>query len=283
MPDLTLHKHQPKAMRQRVYDHMLRTRSWKYKAFLRHLRIFKYLAMAPVRGDFLESYYVLMRYLDDVVDGDAPLPEGYGSETDYMLSKIRFSQEPHTPVDEVDFMMLHCFDLARRFGQDFSSETKDILGSLLFDARRRDQFKVFPHEELMHHFHVLDIRGTIRATLKVFKEDPEKYLLLELLGLASRFQFDLEDYKGDIEAGYINISQEECEQFRLERRDFTDLESPKLHRWFCHRAEQGLEYLRQHEKNVAKGSFSLLARATFPVVYANPARRVFKHTLKTYG
>ena len=158
MPDLTLHKHQPKAMRQRVYDHMLRTRSWKYKAFLRHLRIFKYLAMAPVRGDFLESYYVLMRYLDDVVDGDAPLPEGYGSETDYMLSKIRFSQEPHTPVDEVDFMMLHCFDLARRFGQDFSSETKDILGSLLFDARRRDQFKVFPHEELMHHFHVLDIR-----------------------------------------------------------------------------------------------------------------------------
>ena len=57
-------------MRNRVFKHMLKTRGWKYRAFLRYLRFFKYAAFAPTRGEFLESYYVLMRFLDDVVDGD---------------------------------------------------------------------------------------------------------------------------------------------------------------------------------------------------------------------
>ena len=58
-------------MRARVYQHMLATRGWKYRAFLRYLRFFKYAAFAPIRGKFLECYYVLMRFLDDIVDGDA--------------------------------------------------------------------------------------------------------------------------------------------------------------------------------------------------------------------
>ncbi len=61
-----------KKMRSKVFQHMLRTRGWKYRAFLRYLRLFKYVALAPTRGKFLESYYTLMRYLDDVVDGDIP-------------------------------------------------------------------------------------------------------------------------------------------------------------------------------------------------------------------
>ena len=75
-------------MRNRVFKHMLKTRGWKYRAFLRYLRFFKYAAFAPTRGEFLESYYVLMRFLDDIVDGDAPLPEGYLNESDYILGKL---------------------------------------------------------------------------------------------------------------------------------------------------------------------------------------------------
>ena len=48
---------------------MLNTRGWKYRVFLRYLKLFKYLAFAPKRGEFLESYYTLMRYIDDVLDG----------------------------------------------------------------------------------------------------------------------------------------------------------------------------------------------------------------------
>lgn len=268
-----------KEMRTKVYKHMLETRGWKYKAFLRHLRLFKYLAFAPIRGEFLESYYTLMRYLDDVVDGDAPLPEGYQNETEYMLRKIQFSQNPTNPQDEAEYLMVYCFQLAERFNQDFREETKDILNSLLFDAKRRGKLILFPEKELMHHFHVLDVRGTIRATLKVFKEDPDKYLILEPLGLASRFQYDLEDIHTDIEAGYVNISKEECELFNLSRKELTNRNSPYLKKWMNHHAQQGLALLEEHHRQLPKGKFSLLARATFPLVYEAPARKEFKKVL----
>ena len=123
-------------MRSRIFKHMLETRGWKYRAFLRYLRLFKYAAFSWNRGEFLESYYTLMRYLDDIVDGDAPVPEGYYDTTDYMLEKINFSKNPKNPQDEVDFLMLYCFELADLFNENFETETKDILESLMFDAKR---------------------------------------------------------------------------------------------------------------------------------------------------
>lgn len=75
-----------------------------------------------------------MRYLDDVVDGDAPLPRGYTMESDYLLEKIRFPQNPVAPKDQVDHLMLYCFQPAEKIGANFQEETSDILNSLLFDA-----------------------------------------------------------------------------------------------------------------------------------------------------
>jgi hypothetical protein len=268
-----------KKMRSRVFQHMLKTRGWKYRAFLRYLRLFKYVAFAPSRGKFLESYYTLMRYLDDVVDGDAPLPEGYRDASEYLLEKIRFSKNPDHPKDEVDYLMLFCFELAEKFGEEFHSETKDILDSLLFDAKRRGKLILFPKEELMHHFHVLDVKGTIRATLKVFKEDPDKFEILEPLGNASRYQFDLEDFEADIAAGYVNISKEECNHFGITPEDLHNIPSPKIKSLFRHRAEEGMELLEEHHRRLPQGKFSLLARVTFPLVYEFPARKVFRKVL----
>jgi len=268
-----------KKMRSRVFRHMLKTRGWKYRAFLRYLRLFKYVAFAPTRGKFLESYYTLMRYLDDVVDGDAPLPEGYIDESEYLLKKIKFSKNPDNPKDEVDYLMLYCIELAGKFGEDFQAETKDILDSLLFDAKRRGKLLIYPEEDLMHHFHMLDIRGTIRATLKVFKEDPDKYKILEPLGIASRYQFDLEDFEADIAAGYVNISKEECNRFGITQEDFHNVSSPKIKKWSRQRAEEGMALLAEHHKRLPEGKFSLLARTTFPLVYEFPARKVFRQIL----
>ncbi len=260
---------------------MLRTRGWKYRAFLRYLRIFKYVAFAPLRGEFLESFYVLMRYLDDVVDGDVPLPQGYLNESEYIASKIDFSKNRSDPKDEVDYLMLYCFELAQRFGENFDEETEDILTSLLFDARRRGKLIVFPKEELVHHFHILDIRGTIKATLKIFKDDPDQYELLEPLGMACRYQYDLEDFHSDIAAGYVNISKEECAALGITLTDLQNPESPKIKTWFSQRAEEGLELLEEHHRRLPEGSFSLLARATFPLVYELPAKRLFRKMRST--
>ena len=265
-----------KSMRSRVFRHTLKTRSWKYRAFLRYLRLFKYAAFAPTRGKFLESYYVLMRYLDDVVDGDAPLPEGYIDESDYLVEKIRFSKNLNYPKDEVDYLMLFCFEQAEKFGEDFKTETKDILNSLLFDAKRRGKLIIFPKEELINHFHMLDIGGTIRATLKVFKEDPDKYKFLEPLGMASRYQFDIEDFEKDISAGYVNISKEECEHLGITQEDLYNVSSSKIKKWLRQRAEDGMALLTEYYRRLPEGKFSLVARATFPLVYEIPARKVFQ-------
>jgi hypothetical protein len=266
-------------MRLKVFNQMLRTRGRKYRSFLRYLRFFKYIAFAPVRGRFLESYYTLMRYLDDVVDGDAALPQGYGTEAEYISEKIKFLDKPVLPKDDADHMMLYCFSLAKRFGEDFREETKDILDSLLFDAKRRGKNVIFSRDELSKHFHMLDIRGTIRATLRIFKDDPDKYLYLEPLGIACRHQYDLEDFDADVAAGYINIPLEECERFGINPGDFCCLSSRPIRSWLKYHAGEGMNLLSEHHRKMPAGNFSILQRAIFRVVYEMPAKRIFRNIL----
>jgi hypothetical protein len=268
-----------KEIRKQVFREMIRTRSRKYRTFLRYLRLFKYVAFAPKRGEFLESYYTLMRYLDDIVDGDSPLPEGYKDASSYIRQKIAFSVDPGIPTDDADFMMAYCYDVATRFGAEFSAETSDILTSLLFDANRRGSLEVFPKKVLYHHFHLLDIRGTIRATLKLFRDNPEKYNLLQPLGSACRFQYDLEDFESDIAAGYVNIPEEECLQFNIRKEDLANLQSEPVRQWLQHHAREGMELMAEHRRMLKKERFSLLQRLVFRFVYENPARNTFRKVL----
>ncbi|HSH19119.1 MAG TPA: hypothetical protein VLA03_01625, partial [Draconibacterium sp.] len=270
---------QVKEMRSNVFNTMLKTRGWKYRAFLRYLRLFKFFAFAPLRGKFLESYYTLMRYLDDVVDGDEKLAAGYFNESDYIAEKIEFSKNPLAAKDDADNLMMYCFELAERFGEDFQAETKDILESLLFDAKRRNKWIIFPNEELMYHFHLLDIRGTIRATLKVFKDNPDKYKILEPLGIACRHQYNIEDFEADIAAGYINIPKEDCKRFDIKKEDFHMTSSPNIRAWLNHHAWEGLALLDEHRRIMPEGKFSLLERMTFKIVYEIPARKLFRKVI----
>lgn len=267
-------------MRAQIYRHMLQTRGWKYRSFLRFLRLFKYLSFSPTRGSFLEYYYVMMRYLDDVVDGDAPLPEGYQDPQEYMEHKISFSKDLSGPRDAVDYLMLHCLGLGEQFGQEFQQETEDILHSLLFDAKRRDTWEVFPAATLQEHFHKMDIRGTIRATLKIFGDDPDQYPLLEPLGVACRYQYDIEDVCSDLKAGYVNITREEIESLGIRPEELRDPDSPGIKQWVQKHALEGMKLLEEHRLRVREGNFSPLARATFPVVYGWPARKVFRKILE---
>lgn len=266
-------------MRSRVFKHMLKTRGRKYRTFLRYLRIFKYISFNWSRGQFLEYYYTLMRFLDDVVDGDAPLPEAYPDSERYLCDKIFLAENPVFPKDEADFIMLYCFEIAKRFGADFKQETLDILNSLLFDAKRKGKLTVISEKELEEHFHLLDIKGTISGTLKIFNENPDKFTILKSLGMATRYQFDLEDFESDIEAGYVNISQEDCITFEISKEDLNNPESPGVKKWFEKRAKQGLGLIFDHRKRLVQGNFSWLTRATLFLIYEAPARRYFKKVL----
>lgn len=266
-------------MQKEVFDHMLETRGEKYKWFLRGLKTFKYLSMSLTKGSFLESYYTYMRYIDDVVDGDAPIPKGYENAVQYVEDKINFLKIKQNPIDSADYLFLKCIELGYKFGQDFTSESEDILNSMLFDANRYGQNIIFSKNELERHFHLLDIRGTIKATLKVFGEDPNKYNALEPLGVATRIFYNLRDYKEDINAGLINIPQEEVQRLGINPKDLENILSPGVNQWFIEESQKGMKLLQEHEKNLKKTPFKLLSKATLPIVYAKPAEKYFAQVL----
>ncbi len=273
-------KDQLRNWQRSIIAHMLRTRGAKYGWFLRYLHLFRVISKTPAKADFLESYYTLMRYLDDIVDGDAPLPAGYDSTEAYLLDKIDFFENRPAPRDQVDHFMAYCMELGQSFGETFEGETSDILHCLLFDARRMGKRIIFPDSELMAHYHRLDISGTVKATLRIFSEDPEKYLLLEPLGLASRFYYDLRDFEDDIKKGLVNIAAEDMEACGIQPADLEDVESEGVRRWFRLQAERGMLLLEKHRKNLKTAGFRWSTRATFPLVYARPAWRFFKKVLK---
>jgi hypothetical protein len=256
---------------------MLATRGDKYRWFLRGLRAFKYVSLSHKRGKFLESYYTLMRYVDDIVDGDAPLPPGYASSEEFVRQKILFAKELANPSDAVDHLMLYCFEVGQGFGQDFSEETADILGSMLFDASRFGKGLIFPEATLEDYFFVLDVRGCIKATLKVFGEDASQYTLLKPLGFATRIYYNLRDYSEDMNAGLINVALEDCQRYGI--LDLEDRLSQPVQDWMRGQAEKGLGHIEQHRSNMALTDFGLLTRFALPLVYELPSQRYLEKLL----
>lgn len=122
----------------------------------------------------------------------------------------------------------------------------------------------------------MDIRGTIRAALKLFKEDVHKHLLLEDLGFAARIYYNLRDFESDMSAGYINISQEEIERYTICDFDTTSL---GVRRWFADQASAGLAHLERHRNNIAQVNYRFLTSLTLSFAYEQPARRYFQHVL----
>lgn len=270
--------------RQLVYGSMLAARSAKYRYFLWALRAAKYLSCQPKRGAFLENYYALMRHMDDIVDGDVPLPEGYGSAKEYMERKIEFSKGKSKPQDSSEILLQHCFAIGESFGESFHDETADILGSLHFDAVRRnpESSVAFSREVLQHHFHLLDIRGTINTCLKLADEKHMTSTDLEPLGNASRIHYTLRDFDEDIAAGLINIPEEDMQKLNISMADLQSSTSPSVRTWLAQEAQKGLRLLDEHREKLPILRMRKLIRTALWVVYERPASNCFAEIASHY-
>ena len=267
-------------IRRELYEHVLSTRKNKYYWFFKALKTFKHLSVNKVRGEFLETYYFLMRYIDDIVDGSHPRDLPIGLRSHYVEGRIKFATDSKSPHDDADYLMLHCFNLAERLGLDFTQETLDILASLHFDASRVGRNRIFTKGELMQHFYSLDIRGTTRLALKIFQEDPRKQSLLENLARASRIYYNLRDYDEDISLGFINIPSEDIDSFQIPIEEIKDKQSPAIREWIQAESNTGLELLERYKIIMSTAQFRLLTRLTLMLVYYKPARRYFEKALK---
>lgn len=260
---------------------MIETRGKKYRVFLCCLRSMKYLACQPKRGELLESIYAFMRYLDDIADGDIPLPNGHSSAADYIAGKIDFANRKSEPQDAAEKLLSHCIELADQMGDSYLSETNDVLGSLYFDAKRRnpDSLVSLPRSELQHHFHLLDIRGTIGACLKLAREKEVQHTDLQPLGDASRIYYTLRDFDDDIRAGFNNVSIEDAGSIGISNAELRDTSSCGVQEWFQQEAKRGMGMLHDHRKEIPKMPLRRLTKAALWWIYERPAKHFFQHVL----
>jgi hypothetical protein len=272
-----------KRVRDETFSEMLKSpRREKYKSFLSYMRLVKHIPGLKRQGNLLEGYYAYMRKHDDFADGDAKLPLGYGSAEEFIERSIEFARNPTKPVHELDYLFLYCYSQCEALGIDFKSETNDMLSSMLFDAKRYGKMQVFSKSELSYHFDLLDIMGCESACLKLYGEDPAKLNLLEPLGLASRIYYNLRDFDDETSKGLVNVSLEDMTRLGISFDDLKNPDSDKIKEWFYEQSMKGLFFLEGHKQAIGEGEFGLLARITFPLVYAWPAKKYFNGVLKSY-
>lgn len=257
-------------IRQGVFAQMLERGERKYKWFLRGIGIFKHLTDSPEQGGVIENFYVAMRYIDDVADGDIPPPPGYENPTQYIEGKIKFVEADSAPQDDIEKLLALSFKMGSEFGHNYHEETKDILNCLLFDAKRRGKYEIFDQKTLHAHFHVLDIRGTINGTLRVVGENPDLYNTLEPLGEAVRIYYNLRDFRDDAKVGLINVSSEDCARLAIPREIFSSgkfMDHPGIRMWFQEQATKGLSLIDEYHK-IRKGvSIRPVTRATLKLAF----------------
>lgn len=272
-----------------MHQEVLATRGPKYRAFLAGMDVATRVAQRTYtngkeRVEFLKIYYALMRYIDDIIDGDRPLPEGYGSIVAFTEDLLTFVRQPVNAEEErvnvVQRLLLYCLRLGARFDQDFHVETEYILSSMLFDAKRRtDASPTFHSEEsLQRYFHDLDIRGTIRACLKVGDESTELEEDIVPLGRATRIQYNLRDLDEDVAAGLVNVSAEDAKRLGLTMDDLQQgTNSSGVRAWCTEQAALAWTQLEQHGKAAKPKRW--MTNAVLSWVYERPARNFIRQTL----
>lgn len=231
------------------------------------------------RGRLLLAVNTGMRILDDIADGDRQPPLGYSSIA-YLEQKQAFIQNPQKPEDKLDYLFLYCYQLADKAGLEINYELNAFFEYFLFDAKRLGTGKIFTRAELNHAYDTCDITGTIRGSLMVFGDDPERAQLLMPLGRAVRKYYTLRDYETDIAAGLVNIPKESFEMHKITEEDLPDRFSPSVRAWFHDEASAGLELLDQHRKIMDIEKFSLRGRLALSLAYTKATTAYLKAVLE---
>lgn len=269
-------------LRDVVFREMLRTRRHKYKWWLICMRVIRFIAILLgefKRAEIVLSLYAALHFVDDVVDGDAPLPARYKPAVDYVRRKMCFYARPSVPEDNAEWLLLYARTLAEEIGLSTEEGVQYILASMLFDAERRNPLKPkrLYTRQLHEHFHRLDIVGTVGLCLKIFREVTVTHPDLRDLGEASRIQYTVKDLDEDFRAGYCNIPLEDIISFKI-----TVLNSAArpVKKWSLKEADRGISLLQEHKRKVRGLPLRVLTRIVLPLLYERPARKFFNKVLR---
>lgn len=213
------------------------------------------------------------RLLDDIADGDMKVPGGVSS-VEYLKRSREVIRSGLEPEDEIDAVFAYALDIANDLGINIHEELDAFFTCFLFDAQRLGTGNVFSKRELDEAYDACDIVGTIKGSLKLFGEDPEKTEYLMPLGRATRIFYTLRDYEEDIEAGLVNIPSEGFGKHDIHIDHLPDRYSPPVRGWFKEQANTGIELLDEHKRIVSGGNFGFVGRRiVLPLAYEKGARK----------
>lgn len=241
------------------------------KNWIRMLEVAPFFLGNLDRGRLLQAVNTGMRILDDIADGDRQPPPGI-SPVAYLEEKQAFVRNPEHPQDKLDYLFTYCYQLAHKAGLEIYHELDAFFDYFLFDAKRYGTGEIFSRTELDLAYDACDITGTIRGSLMVFGDNPEKAPLLIPLGRAVRKYYTLRDYEEDIAAGFVNIPREAVETHGITRDDLPNRFSPPVRTWFHEEAFAGLELLDQHSLNMKRERFAWRGKIALPLAYTRPTR-----------
>ncbi len=297
-----------KQVNHEILTRLSTQRGSKYKGILRGLSLakpvfaitsFGNLELARLRSELLVTFYVAMRYIDDIVDGDFQLPSTSSSRTYYINQRIRFAREGTSPNDDADYLLLYCLSIAEKLGITISSETDSILRSMLFDAVRIEEGekeggigRICTRYELDHYFHELDITGTASGMLKIFGDDGARAYLLKPIGTAHRTKLTLQDLVEDINGKLINIPAEDLDNYSISTSalryvstlpkgidialNHPEILPREVSEWVSAQASLGLSYLNQQRAILKEEQFKRTGLFVLHWMYTVPVERYLR-------
>lgn len=279
-------------VKKHIKTQMLRSRWPKYAAWFMGIAIFKRIAQLGEffsfvpgleyfedgmrRAEAIESIYTASHFVDDVVDRDAELPDGYASSVEYVDRIIHVIDGIDAPRDAIERLFVYGLGLARQTGVGVAPDLREVMLSLRFDAVRQTagSMQVFKKAEMQHHFHFRDTIGVIGICLKLMREWYVKYSDLSELGEATRIYYNLRDLKEDVRARLFNIPAEDVDLFGISLPDHVSEDtvsawcrSVPVRKWCAAEAERGLALLATYRKKRPRLQLHSFTRAVLHWMY----------------
>lgn len=227
----------------------------KYAPFLLGLSLFKYFdeSKEGLRFKFLESYYAVMRHLDDVADVDALIPTGFTSRVLYLEHiKDDFENPNNISGVEVAQLLKYCLQLGLGFGEDFTGEAKMLIEHMIEDAKRKDYFEkndtplLFPTKVEYQEYVRKEVESCMLVTIRLLGEEPETNVVIGKLAYAVMEYYSLRDLKENIANGFVDISIEEMKEHGGSENDFSNIPTTIL----TSRARIALDKISRYEDEV---------------------------------
>ncbi len=240
----------------------------------------------PERAGLLRSSYFWFRHIDDVADGDKPLPKGYKNRQQFLQSKWdlvgQMFSEVNGPIygDREDLLLADYYSLARKFNIDLSQESFSILDTIILDEERTRSRRVLTSEELTGYFDKLDF-ACVGGALKVVGETCEREDL-STLTYAVRTWFNLRDFPKDFDSGIINISREDIDQYGIDLSRINGAETfeqvmtyAPLRRWYEYQIVKGRDLLQAGKAEADSLPLKAVSRFVLSYCFIRPAEKTF--------